>query len=43
MLLGAGGRKLSFATAVLLAAALCIHSILEGMALGAQVRCRRPS
>ncbi|GLC36933.1 hypothetical protein PLESTM_000519900 [Pleodorina starrii] len=35
-LLGAGGRRLSFATAVLLAAALCIHSILEGMALGAQ-------
>ncbi len=35
MLLG-GGRRLSFATAVLLAAALCIHSILEGMALGAQ-------
>ncbi|KXZ51082.1 hypothetical protein GPECTOR_14g66 [Gonium pectorale] len=31
-----GGRKLSFATAVLLASALCIHSILEGMALGAQ-------
>lgn len=35
VLLG-GGRRLSFATAVLLAAALCIHSILEGMALGAQ-------
>ncbi|PNW82918.1 hypothetical protein CHLRE_06g299600v5 [Chlamydomonas reinhardtii] len=40
VLLGAGGRKLSFATAVLLAAALCIHSILEGMALGAQVSMR---
>jgi hypothetical protein len=41
-LLGGGGRKLSFATAVLLASALCIHSILEGMALGAQqVRARR--
>ncbi|GFR52118.1 hypothetical protein Agub_g14631 [Astrephomene gubernaculifera] len=36
VLLGGGGRKLSFATAVLLAMALCIHSILEGMALGAQ-------
>ncbi len=35
MLLG-NGRRLSFATAVLLAVALCIHSILEGMALGAQ-------
>ncbi|GIL75124.1 hypothetical protein Vretimale_7809 [Volvox reticuliferus] len=35
-LLGGGGRRLSFATAVLLAAALCIHSVLEGMALGAQ-------
>lgn len=31
-----GRRKLSFATAVLLASALCIHSVLEGMALGAQ-------
>lgn len=29
-------RRLSFATALLLAGALCIHSILEGMALGAQ-------
>ncbi|GLI62140.1 hypothetical protein VaNZ11_004710 [Volvox africanus] len=36
VLLGGGGRRLSFATAVLLAAALCIHSVLEGMALGAQ-------
>ncbi|KAG2495199.1 hypothetical protein HYH03_006805 [Edaphochlamys debaryana] len=35
-----GGKKLSFATAILLAAALCIHSILEGMALGAQVSMR---
>lgn len=32
----AGGRKMSFATAVLLAAALCVHSVLEGMALGSQ-------
>lgn len=31
-----GRKPLSFATAVLLACALCIHSILEGMALGAQ-------
>lgn len=31
-----GGRKLNFATAVILAAALCVHSVLEGMALGAQ-------
>lgn len=29
-------RRLSFATALLLAGALCIHSVLEGMALGAQ-------
>jgi zinc transporter ZupT len=29
-------RPLSFATTVLLAGALCVHSILEGMALGAQ-------
>lgn len=29
-------KKLSFATALLLAAALCVHSILEGMALGSQ-------
>jgi zinc transporter 1/2/3 len=29
-------RRLSFATALLLAGALCIHSLLEGMALGAQ-------
>ena len=29
-------RPLSFATAVLLACALCVHSVLEGMALGAQ-------
>jgi zinc transporter 1/2/3 len=33
-------KKLSFATAVLLAAALCIHSILEGIALGAQQNMR---
>lgn len=31
-----GQKKLSFATAVLLALALCIHSMLEGIALGAQ-------
>lgn len=35
-----GRKKLSFATAVLLACALCIHSILEGMALGAQTSMR---
>ncbi|GBF88617.1 zinc transport protein [Raphidocelis subcapitata] len=29
-------RRLSFATALLLAGALCVHSLLEGMALGAQ-------
>jgi hypothetical protein len=29
-------RRLTFATALLLAGALCIHSVLEGMALGAQ-------
>lgn len=29
-------QPLSFATTVLLACALCIHSILEGIALGAQ-------
>jgi hypothetical protein len=29
-------RPLSFATSLLLACALCIHSILEGLALGAQ-------
>jgi len=29
-------KRLGFATAVLLAAALCVHSILEGMALGSQ-------
>ena len=29
-------KPLAFATTVLLAAALCVHSILEGMALGAQ-------
>jgi hypothetical protein len=29
-------RPLSFATSLLLASALCIHSILEGLALGAQ-------
>jgi zinc transporter ZupT len=29
-------KPLAFATSVLLAAALCVHSILEGMALGAQ-------
>jgi zinc transporter 1/2/3 len=29
-------KPLSFATTVLLAGALCVHSILEGMALGAQ-------
>lgn len=29
-------RKLPFATALLLAAALCVHSVLEGIALGAQ-------
>ena len=33
-------KKLSFATAVLLALALCIHSILEGIALGAQQNMR---
>ncbi len=30
-----GGRQLHFATALLLAAALCTHAVLEGMALGA--------
>jgi len=36
VLLGEGGRQLPFATTVLLAGALCVHSVLEGMALGAQ-------
>jgi zinc transporter ZupT len=39
-------QPLSFATTVLLACALCIHSVLEGVALGAQltmeVRIARP-
>jgi hypothetical protein len=30
-------QPLSFATTVLLACALCIHSVLEGVALGAQL------
>jgi zinc transporter 1/2/3 len=33
-------KHLSFATAILLAGALCIHSILEGIALGAQANLR---
>lgn len=36
VLLSSAASKLNFATAVLLAAALCVHSVLEGMALGAQ-------
>ncbi len=36
VLLAPGVQRLHFATAVLLAAALCVHSVLEGMALGAQ-------
>lgn len=36
LLMDGGAKKLNFATALLLAAALCVHSVLEGMALGAQ-------
>mmetsp|Transcript_4530 Transcript_4530/g.7693 ORF Transcript_4530/g.7693 Transcript_4530/m.7693 type:complete len:443 (-) Transcript_4530:493-1821(-) len=36
ILISANQPSLHFATAVLLAVALCVHSVLEGMALGAQ-------
>uniref|UniRef100_A0A7S3QRR3 ZIP family transporter n=2 Tax=Dunaliella tertiolecta TaxID=3047 RepID=A0A7S3QRR3_DUNTE len=36
VLFGDGAKVLSFPTTVLLAGALCVHSVLEGMALGAQ-------